>query len=521
MEAYAHAIVGVPGEGLNVEQRKRLTIGVEMAAKPVLLLFLDEPTSGLDSQTAWSICTLLRKLANNGQAILCTIHQPSALLFQKFDQLLLLERGGRTLYFGGIGPSSETVIKYFEKNGARSCKPEENPAEWILNVTGAAVGPQDTHDWSQRWRSSTERQEIKRRLAEMKENLSLLPTEHEAVSLREFAVPITTQLYTVTRRNFEEYWRTPSYLWSKFFLCTGSAFFIGFSFWKSPNSLQGLQNQLFSIFLLLTIFSNVIQQIMPQFVSQRALYEARERPSKIYSWKVFILSSIIVELPWQTLMSAMVFAVWYYPVGMYTNGDGAQVHERGALMFLLVWAFFMFTSTFADMIVAAVEQAETAVNLAQLFYYLLLIFCGVLVNPSDLPGFWIFMYRVSPLTYLVGGMMSTGLANAEVVCSSIELLTFNSPSGQTCGDYLTEYISSAGGRVLNPDTMGQCQFCPLVETNTFLATIGVKFDNRWRDFGLQLVYIAFNICGTFVLYWLVRVPKRQKVLDQPERAKAE
>lgn len=78
MERYAEAVVGVPGEGLNVEQRKRLTIGVELAAKPDLLLFLDEPTSGLDSQTAWSISMLVRKLANNGQAILCTIHQPSA-----------------------------------------------------------------------------------------------------------------------------------------------------------------------------------------------------------------------------------------------------------------------------------------------------------------------------------------------------------------------------------------------------------------------------------------------------------
>jgi ABC-type multidrug transport system ATPase subunit len=78
--------------GLNVEQRKRLTIGVELAAKPGLLLFLDEPTSGLDSQTAWSIATLIRKLANNGQAILCTIHQPSGILFQQFDRLLLLAK---------------------------------------------------------------------------------------------------------------------------------------------------------------------------------------------------------------------------------------------------------------------------------------------------------------------------------------------------------------------------------------------------------------------------------------------
>lgn len=96
MESYAEAVVGVLGEGLNVEQRKRLTIGVEMAAKPQLLIFFDEPTSGLDSQTAWSICALMRKLANNGQAVLSTIHQPSAILLQEFDRLLFLAAGGKT-----------------------------------------------------------------------------------------------------------------------------------------------------------------------------------------------------------------------------------------------------------------------------------------------------------------------------------------------------------------------------------------------------------------------------------------
>lgn len=56
-----------------MEQRKRLTIGVELAAKPELLLFLDEPTSGLDSQTSWAICDLMEKLTKNGQAVLCTV----------------------------------------------------------------------------------------------------------------------------------------------------------------------------------------------------------------------------------------------------------------------------------------------------------------------------------------------------------------------------------------------------------------------------------------------------------------
>ena len=68
LEKYADAIVG----SLGVEHRKRLTIAVELAAKPKLLLFLDEPTSGLDSQSAWAIVSFLRTLADNGQAILCT-----------------------------------------------------------------------------------------------------------------------------------------------------------------------------------------------------------------------------------------------------------------------------------------------------------------------------------------------------------------------------------------------------------------------------------------------------------------
>ena len=91
---------------LGVEARKRLTIGVELASKPELLLFLDEPTSGLDGQSAWNIVRFLKKLADHGQAILCTIHQPSSLLFESFDRLLLLERGGET-----VSTSLETTAR--------------------------------------------------------------------------------------------------------------------------------------------------------------------------------------------------------------------------------------------------------------------------------------------------------------------------------------------------------------------------------------------------------------------------
>ncbi|PQE26852.1 ABC transporter CDR4 protein [Rutstroemia sp. NJR-2017a BVV2] len=519
MEAYADAIVGVPGEGLNVEQRKRLTIGVELAAKPALLLFLDEPTSGLDSQTAWSICALLRKLADNGQAILCTIHQPSAILFQEFDRLLFLAKGGRTVYFGEIGEHSKTLTNYFERNGAHPCGDVANPAEWMLEVIGAAPGSETTIDWPQTWKDSPERQQVKATLVEMKQTLSAKPVEHDPNALNSFAVGFGTQMWVVLLRVFQQYWRTPSYLYSKTLLCTCVGLFIGFSFWDTKTSLQGMQNQLFAIFMLLTVFGNLVQQIMPHFVTQRSLYEVRERPSKTYSWKVFILSNIIVELPWNSLMAVLIFVTWYYPIGLQKNAEAAgQVTERSGLMFLFVWSFLLFTSTFTDMVVAGMETAENAGNVANLLFSLTLIFCGVLATPTALPGFWIFMYRVSPFTYLVSGMMATGLANTKVVCSSIEYLHFNPPSSKTCAQYLDPYIKLTGGYLNNPNATTDCEFCSVSDTNVFLAAVNSHYSERWRNWGILWVFIIFNVAGAIGLYWLARVPKGASKGDKDDAA---
>lgn len=514
MDGYADAVVGVPGEGLNVEQRKRLTIGVEMAAKPALLLFLDEPTSGLDSQTAWSILSLLRKLANNGQAILCTIHQPSAILFQEFDRLLFLAKGGKTVYFGDVGDRSETLTSYFVGKGARPCGTEENPAEWMLDVIGAARNSTNTIDWPVVWNESPERAQVKRDLAEMKEHLlETTPEDTDNAALRQFAAPFGQQFRAVAQRVFQQYWRTPSYLYSKVVLCSTSALFIGFSFWHAGTSLQGLQNQLFSIFMLLTIFGNLTQQIMPHFVTQRSLYEVRERPSKTYSWQVFMFSNILVELPWNTLVAAIIFFCWYYPIGYYKNAiDAGQLTERGGLMFLLVWCFLLFTSTFTHMVIAACETAEAGGNIANLLFSLSLIFCGVLAGPTVLPGFWIFMYRVSPFTYLVDGMLSVGLANTHVVCDPVEFLKFNPPNGSTCIKYMEPWITKVGGYLSEAsiDSTTACEYCSVSDTNIFLLGLNSKYSNRWRNFGLLWVYIIFNICGAIFLYWLTRVPKGAK-----------
>lgn len=218
----ADAIVGHTGEGLNVEQRKRLTIGVELAARPELLLFLDEPTSGLDSQTSWAICDLMEKLTRNGQAVLCTIHQPSAALFQRFDRLLLLAKGGRTVYFGEVGEGSSILIDYFTRNGAPQFKPGTNPAEYMLDVVGTSAKHGSSIDWPSVWRASPEYQDVRRELDRLSRQSEGNAADPDPAALAEFAASFSVQLTQVTKRVFQQYWRTPSYIFSKFILSAGS-----------------------------------------------------------------------------------------------------------------------------------------------------------------------------------------------------------------------------------------------------------------------------------------------------------
>lgn len=500
-----------PSTGLNVEQRKRLTIGVELAAKPQLLLFLDEPTSGLDSQTSWSILDLLDTLTKHGQAILCTIHQPSAMLFQRFDRLLFLATGGKTVYFGDIGEKSSILANYFEKNGAPKLPVDANPAEWMLEVIGAAPGSHSDIDWPVVWRESPERKAVLDKLAELKSTLSRKPVEpnsNDPTSYNEFAAPFSVQLYECLVRIFSQYWRSPVYIYSKSALSILTALYIGFTFFQSQNSIQGLQNQMFSIFMLMTIFGNLVQQIMPHFVTQRSLYEVRERPAKTYSWIAFMTANILVELPWNSLMAVLIFVCWYYPIGLYRNAVPTDaVHERGLLMFLLIWSFLLFTSTFAHMIIAGIEVAETGGNLANLVFSLCLIFCGVLATPAQMPRFWIFMYRVSPFTYLVSAMLSTGVSGTNAVCQSIELLHFNPPANMTCGQYMKTWIETRGGYLQNSNATSNCAFCSISSTDTFLAGVRAYYSLAWRNFGFMWVYVVVNIFLAVFIYWLARVPK--------------
>ncbi|KAE8355692.1 ABC-2 type transporter-domain-containing protein [Aspergillus coremiiformis] len=504
MEDFAEAVVGVPGQGLNVEQRKLLTIGVELAAKPKLLLFLDEPTSGLDSQSSWAICSFLRRLADSGQAVLCTIHQPSAVLFQQFDQLLFLARGGKTVYFGPIGQNSQTLIDYFETNGARKCADDENPAEWMLEIVNHGENPQG-ENWFDVWKRSSKFQavqtEIDRIHRDQQAKMQAGDQDNSAWTKSEFAMPFWFQLYQVTYRVFQQYWRMPEYIASKWMLGIVSGLFIGFSFFQAKPSLQGMQTIIYSLFMLCSLFSSLVQQVMPLFVTQRSLYEVRERPSKTYSWTAFLIANIVVEIPYQIMMGILTYACYYYAV------VGVQGSDRQGLVLLLCIQFFIYASTFAHMCIVAMPDTETASAIVILVFSLSLTFCGVMQPPNALPGFWIFMYRVSPFTYWIAAIASTQLHDRPVQCSTAEMSIFDPPLGQTCKEYLSSFLDMAGGQLSNPNATSDCRYCSLKVADKYLAGVNISWDERWRNFGIIWVYVVVNIFMATMLYYIFRVKK--------------
>ncbi|KAF5666080.1 ABC transporter CDR4 [Fusarium heterosporum] len=511
MQEFSDAVIGVPGEGLNVEQRKRLTIGVELAARPQLLVFLDEPTSGLDSQTSWAICDLIEKLTASGQAVLCTIHQPSAMLFQRFDRLLLLAPGGKTVYFGDLGDQSQTLLKYFERNGAPPCPPDANPAEYMLNIIQPSNDEKaENIDWHSVWRSSPEFQDVKQELQRLNSLASAQTNtaldNGDASQHQEFVASFTMQFREVLIRTWKHFWRSPNYTWSKTGLIILSSLYIGFTF-EAKNTIQGLQNQLYAIFMYLVLFQGISDQIMPMFVPQRALYEVRERPSKIYRWNTYILSNILVEAAWNTVMAVVIYFCWYYPVGFVHNTTADDQQIRGFLVFLYLWMFMLFTSTFSHFAIVCIGTAEEAGVLANLLWLLCIAFCGVGVTYSDIPTFWSFMYYVSPGTYIVGGVMSAAIYGSKVVCADNEILQMMVPGNMTCGDFMGPFVDAAGGYLVDPSSTEACQYCSLASTEEFLARFNIDYDDRWWHFGILWVYVIANVAGALGLYWLFRVPR--------------
>ncbi|KAJ7292923.1 ABC-2 type transporter-domain-containing protein [Mycena rebaudengoi] len=489
---------------LSVESRKRLTIGVELASKPELLLFLDEPTSGLDGQSAWNLVRFLRKLADQGQAILCTIHQPSAMLFESFDRLLLLERGGETVYFGDIGEDAQVIRDYFARNGA-VCPSNVNMAEYMLEAIGAGITRRvGDRDWKDIWLDSPECQKVRDDIASIKAQALARPEPENKKALSTYATPFLYQLRIVIGRNNIALWRSPDYLFTRIFVCSFISLFISLSFLQLGTGVRDLQFRVFAIFWVSVLPVIVMSQIEPLFIMNRRIF-IREASSRIYSPYVFAIAQTISEIPYSIICAIAYWALMVYPMGF---GQGSAGLNGTGFQLLVTIIMVMFGVTLGQLVAAISPSIQVAALFNPFLGLVLTTFCGVTIPHVSDSFWWTWLYQLVPYTRSLAAMLSTELHGLEVRCKSDEFATFNPPSGMNCSQWAQAFVSSAGGYLDNGDDTVACRYCAYKVGDEFYTPLGISYSNRWRDAFVFLAFVGFNMIVTVIASRYLRYSKR-------------
>jgi ATP-binding cassette subfamily G (WHITE) protein 2 (SNQ2) len=498
LEPIADAIIGTPGEsGLGVEERKRVTIGVELAAKPSALFFLDEPTSGLDSQAAFSIIRFLRKIAAEGLPVVCTIHQPSSVLFDMFDHVLLLAPGGKTIYFGETGDNSKIVMEYFSRHDTQMAV-AQNPAEHIISSTAGVHGDR----WHQYWVESPERAELENKLRNIHQQMAEFPKGESRSIARKYALPLYAQILLLTKRHWTTVWRDGWYSFSKTSKSIWCEMFVAFTFFNAGNDIQGLQNYVLSVLILIWIVQALAPDIQALWFSKWAIFDARER-NGIYDWKALTTALVVVEVPWQIINFTLIYFVSYWTVG-YPNDTTIAGYS-----YLLWMVISYFGTTWNQLISATFSNMQTAGLANSLFWNILMIFSGTLVPHHSLNTFYRYwLYWLDPIRWFFGGHVEDTLHNVPVVCSDTDLTYFDPPPGLSCESYAANFLETATGYLTNPNATSNCGYCVYTTGDDYAATMDYSYNHRWRDLGLCIVFCFTNTCLIFFVTWYKRGRKQ-------------
>ena len=485
---------------LGVEQRKRVTIAVELAAKPSIL-FLDEPTTGLDSQSAYTVIRFIQKLARAGHGIICTIHQPSSILVQQFDMILALNPGGQTIYFGPVGPNGADVNKYFADREV-FCPPHKNIAEFILETAAKGGKRKDNKrlNWTDEWLNSSESKVRRAEIDAMIEERSKVAPKASADQLS-FAAPLWLQCTMLTKRMFTQHWRDPSYLYGKIFVAVIVGIFNGFTFWSLGNTIADMQNRMFSSFLIIIIPPTVVNSVLPKFFQNMALWQFRENPSRIYNWFAFCTASVVTEIPISIITSVIYWVLWYYPTGLPRDSSTA------GYTFFMTMLFFLFQASWGQWICAFAPSFAVISNVLPFFFVMFSLFNGVIRPWAQLPVFWKYtMYFVNPSTYWIGGVLAATMRDIPVECAENEPARFNPPSGQTCVQWAGEFVRAVGrGYLTNPNETTNCGYCQYKDGVEYMAALNVKPSDKWKYLPIFLAFCISNWALVYFFIYTVRV----------------
>jgi len=457
--------------GSSVEQMKRLTIGVELAAQPSVI-FLDEPTSGLDARSAKLIMDGVRKVADSGRTIVCTIHQPSTEVFLLFDSLLLLKRGGETVFFGDLGDNCQHLIDYFGGiPGSRELLEGYNPATWMLECIGAGVGNVSTNDvdFVQHFNYSEERRVLDSNLNT--EGVAFpSPNTPEMTFGRKRASSSWTQAHFLVTRFMRMYWRTPSYNITRLIIALILSLLFGLVFVGAEyTTYQGLNGGVGMIFTV-ALFNGLVSfnSVLPIASEERASFY-RERASQSYNALWYFLGSTLAEVPY-SFASGLLFTVIWFPMAGFTGFGTAAFFWINMSLFILLQTYM------GQFFVFALPSIEVAAIIGVLLNSIFILFMGFNPPANEIPGGYTWLYNMTPHRYSVAIMGSLLFADCD------DLPTWDAET--------KEYTGVGSALSCQPVTNTPVSIDHTTVKEYVETVFKLKHDDIWRNFGIVLLFIA-------------------------------
>ncbi|OEL30546.1 ABC transporter G family member 36 [Dichanthelium oligosanthes] len=394
------ALVGLPGvNGLSTEQRKRLTIAVELVANPSII-FMDEPTSGLDARAAAIVMRTVRNTVDTGRTVVCTIHQPSIDIFEAFDELFLMKRGGEEIYAGPLGHHSSELIKYFEGiQGVSKINDGYNPATWMLEVTTVSQEQSLGVDFSEMYKKS---ELYQRNKALIKELSQPVPGSSELHFPSKYAQSSITQCMACLWKQNLSYWRNPPYNTVRFFFTTTIALLLGTIFWdlggkvESSQDLINAMGSMYSAVLFIGIMN--CTSVQPVVAVERTVFY-RERAAGMYSAFPYAFGQVVIELPY-ALAQVILYGVIVYSM------IGFEWTAAKFFWYLFFGYFTLLYFTFYGMMaVGLTPNYHIASIVSSAFYAIWNLFSGFIIPRPRVPIWWRWYCWICPVAWTLYGLV--------------------------------------------------------------------------------------------------------------------
>lgn len=459
------SLVGIPGQsGLSTEQRKRLTIAVELVSNPSII-FMDEPTSGLDARAAAVVMRTVKNVVATGRTTVCTIHQPSIDVFEAFDELILMKVGGRIIYSGNLGRHSSELIEYFQGiPGLPKISNNYNPATWMLEVTSASVEAQNGVDFADIYRNSTHHNDTVELVRQLSEPL---PGSRDLHFSTRHPQNGRVQLVACLWKQHLSYWRSPEYNIVRLVFMIVASLLFGALFWQKGQHIETEQD-LFNIFgsmyiAIIFLGINNCSTVLPHVATERTVLY-RETFAGMYSSSSYSLAQVMIEVPYILLQTVLYVAITYPMIGY----DGSA--------YKVLWYFYTTFCTFlyfvylGMLMVAVSSNLQVASILASAIYTILNLFSGFLMPGPKIPKWWIWCYWTCPTSWSLSGYLTSQYGDMEK-----EIIIFG--ERKPISSFLEEYYGYRSDR-LGLIAVALIAF-PIAYASLFAYCIGkLKFQRR-------------------------------------------